>query len=138
MRVELVSCDFRPRVIRIRISEEDSWDPLAADARKGVVAARACLAFALHHNVTGVQHHRIRGQRVPVTRRSLLVELREKRGLALLFISHDLGVVRYLCDHTLVMDRGRVVESGPSDRIWASPTHEITRRLQAAGGGAID
>ena len=69
---------------------------------------------------------------------NLLVELREKRGLALLFISHDLGVVRYLCDHTLVMDRGRVVESGPSDRIWASPTHEITRRLQAAGGGAID
>ena len=69
---------------------------------------------------------------------NLLVELREKRGLALLFISHDLGVVRYLCDHTLVMDRGRVVESGPSDRIWESPTHEITRRLQAAGGGAID
>ena len=69
---------------------------------------------------------------------NLLVQLREERGLALLFISHDLGVVRYLCDQTLVMDRGRVVESGASDRIWASPTHEITRRLQAAGGGAID
>ncbi len=69
---------------------------------------------------------------------NLLVQLREERGLALLFISHDLGVVRYLCDRTLVMDKGRVVESGASDRIWASPTHEITRRLQAAGGGAID
>ena len=68
---------------------------------------------------------------------NLLVELRRERGLALLFISHDLGVVRYLCDHTVVMDAGRVVESGSSDAIWASPAHEVTRRLQSAGGGAI-
>ncbi len=68
---------------------------------------------------------------------NLLVQLRDERNLALLFISHDLGVVRYLCDQTIVMDRGRVVEAGPSDRIWASPGHEVTQRLQAAGGGAI-
>ena len=68
---------------------------------------------------------------------NLLVELRRTRGLALLFISHDLGVVRYLCDRTLVMDGGRVVESGESDALWANPEHEVTRRLQAAGGGAI-
>lgn len=68
---------------------------------------------------------------------NLLVELRQERGLALLFISHDLGVVRYLCDRTLVLDGGRVVEEGESDQLWAHPTHEVTRRLQAAGGGSI-
>jgi len=68
---------------------------------------------------------------------NLLVELRKERGLALLFISHDLGVVRYLCDRTLVLDRGQVVEEGESDQLWAHPTHEVTRRLQAAGGGSI-
>ena len=69
---------------------------------------------------------------------NLLVKLKEERGLALLFISHDLGVVRYLCDHTVVMDEGRVVESGISDVLWSTPNHEVTRRLQAAGGGSID
>ncbi len=68
---------------------------------------------------------------------NLLVKLKEERGLALLFISHDLGVVRYLCDHTVVMDQGRVVESGVSDDLWSTPNHEVTRRLQAAGGGSI-
>ncbi|MCH1575926.1 MAG: ABC transporter ATP-binding protein [Flavobacteriales bacterium] len=68
---------------------------------------------------------------------NLLVKLKEERGLALLFISHDLGVVRYLCDHTVVMDQGRVVESGVSDALWSTPNHEVTRRLQAAGGGSI-
>lgn len=68
---------------------------------------------------------------------NLLVALRAQRGLAMLFISHDLGVVRYLCDRTVVMDRGRVVEAGPSDTLWADPQHEVTRRLQSAGGGSI-
>ena len=69
---------------------------------------------------------------------NLLVKLQAERGLSLLFISHDLGVVRYLCDRTLVMDAGRVVEEGASDAIWSTPKHPVTRRLQAAGGGAID
>ena len=69
---------------------------------------------------------------------NLLVRLQAERGLALLFISHDLGVVRYLCDHTMVMDRGTVVESADSQSIWSTPEHPVTRRLQAAGGGSID
>ena len=52
---------------------------------------------------------------------NLLVELRAKRHLALLFISHDLGVVRYLCDSTVVMDQGRVVERGISDANCGPP-----------------
>jgi len=69
---------------------------------------------------------------------NLLVELQAERDLALLFISHDLGVVRYLCDHTVVMDRGTVVEAAESQSIWSTPKHPVTRRLQAAGGGSID
>lgn len=69
---------------------------------------------------------------------NLLVELQAERNLALLFISHDLGVVRYLCDHTVVMDRGSVVEAAESESIWSTPKHPVTRRLQAAGGGSID
>lgn len=69
---------------------------------------------------------------------NLLVELQEKRGLSLLFISHDLGVVRYLCDRTAVMAEGHIVEEGDSDAIWSTPKHPVTRRLQAAGGGSFD
>ncbi len=69
---------------------------------------------------------------------NLLVKLQAERNLALLFISHDLGVVRYLCDRTIVMDGGRVVESADSESIWSSPQHAVTRRLQAARGGSID
>ena len=69
---------------------------------------------------------------------NLLVELQAEYNLALLFISHDLGVVRYLCDPTIVMDRGTVVESADSESIWSKPEHPVTRRLQAAGGGSID
>lgn len=69
---------------------------------------------------------------------NLLVELQAERGLALLFISHDLSVVRYLCDNTVVMDRGTVVEAAESESIWSTPKHPVTRRLQAARGGSID
>lgn len=62
----------------------------------------------------------------------LLVELRERHGLAYLFISHDLSVVKRLCDHVLVMRKGRVVEEGAPARVIEAPEHEYTRRLLAA------
>ena len=69
---------------------------------------------------------------------NLMMELQSELGLSYLFISHDLGVVRYLCDHTVVMDRGSVVEAAESESIWSTPKHPVTRRLQAAGRGSID
>ena len=61
----------------------------------------------------------------------LLDELRRERGAALIFITHDFGVVSELCDRILVMYAGRVVEEGPVEAVFADPRHPYTRRLMA-------
>lgn len=63
---------------------------------------------------------------------NLLRDLSRMRGIALLFISHDLAVVRHLCSRILVMYLGRVVESGPTAEICESPAHPYTRALLAS------
>jgi len=62
----------------------------------------------------------------------LLVRLQAEHGLAYLFISHDLAVVRQVADQVGVMSRGRLVESGPADQILLDPQEEYTRELVAA------
>jgi peptide/nickel transport system ATP-binding protein len=63
---------------------------------------------------------------------ALLQELRESRKLAFLFISHDLAVVRNLCDRVAVMFNGEIVETGPVADVIDNPQHEYTRKLLAA------
>ncbi len=63
---------------------------------------------------------------------TLLRDLQRERGLAYLFISHDLKVVRALSNYVLVMQHGQVVEEGPADQIFGSPKTEYTRTLFAA------
>ncbi len=63
---------------------------------------------------------------------NLLLRLKGGRDIALLFISHDLTVVRYLCERVLVMYRGGIVEAGATRDIFERPRHEYTRRLLAA------
>ncbi|ACZ32150.1 ABC transporter related protein [Xylanimonas cellulosilytica DSM 15894] len=62
----------------------------------------------------------------------LLARLADERDLTLVLVSHDLAVVRHLCDRVAVMRAGEIVEQGPADRIWTEPQHEYTRTLQAA------
>ena len=63
---------------------------------------------------------------------TLLLELRDTEGIAILFISHDLSVVRRLCDRVYVMVNGRVVEDGPATEVFDDPAHAYTRHLIAA------
>jgi oligopeptide transport system ATP-binding protein len=63
---------------------------------------------------------------------NLLVDARARTGVSYLFITHDLSVVRHVCEEVVVMSRGRVVESGPVERVMTAPGHEYTRRLVAS------
>jgi ABC-type glutathione transport system ATPase component len=63
---------------------------------------------------------------------ALLRELRERLGLAVLFVSHDLDVIAEICDEVAVFHRGRIVEAGPTTAILERPTHAHTRELVAA------
>src|SRR5499427_4035314 len=63
---------------------------------------------------------------------NLLQELKDSLGMSYLFVSHDLNVVRLLCDRVIVMQAGRIVEQGPTDEILVSPQAQYTRDLLAA------
>ena len=62
----------------------------------------------------------------------LLLEIREKRDLTLLFITHNISVVEYLCDETIVLKNGKVVESGLTADVCGNPQHDYTQKLLAA------
>jgi peptide/nickel transport system ATP-binding protein len=63
---------------------------------------------------------------------NLLQELKESLGMSYLFVSHDLNVVRLLCDRVLVMRAGQIVEQGPTNRVLHAPEADYTRELLAA------
>ncbi|WBU60692.1 ABC transporter ATP-binding protein [Paracoccus albus] len=62
----------------------------------------------------------------------LLADLRRRHGMAYLFISHDLGVVRGVTDRVLVMDKGKIVEKGETATVMDNPQHPTTHKLMAA------
>ena len=62
----------------------------------------------------------------------LLDRLKEKNGMSMLFITHDLGIVRKIADRVCVMTKGKIVEEGPTEALFANPQHEYTRHLLAA------
>jgi peptide/nickel transport system ATP-binding protein len=63
---------------------------------------------------------------------NLLIELKSSLGLTILFISHDLDVVEYVCDHVVVMYLGQVMETAPTDVLFSKPLHPYTKALLAA------
>jgi ABC-type glutathione transport system ATPase component len=62
----------------------------------------------------------------------LLRELRDDRGMAIVFVSHDLAVIAELCDRVAIMRSGEVVEQGPTGQVIAAPRHDYTRELLGA------
>ncbi len=60
---------------------------------------------------------------------NLLLDKQEQRGLALLFIGHDLSVIRHFCDRVMVLYLGSIVESGPTEEVFSNPRHPYTRAL---------
>src|SRR3954462_2297639 len=63
---------------------------------------------------------------------TLLKELQKRLGMAMLFITHDLGIVRRLADTVCVMKEGKIVERGPVEQVFSAPTHPYTKALLAA------
>jgi peptide/nickel transport system ATP-binding protein len=63
---------------------------------------------------------------------NLLLDLTVQLGLTLVFVSHDLSVIRHVTDTVAVMRQGRILETGPTDRVYANPEHGYTRELLAA------
>ncbi|HWK46686.1 MAG TPA: oligopeptide/dipeptide ABC transporter ATP-binding protein [Stellaceae bacterium] len=155
------SLDPRHTVGRIVAEPIASLEPeTSAETRRRRVAEMldavglpAAAAGKYPHEFSGGQRQRIAIARALVTRPDLIVadeavsaldvsvqaqvlnllmDLQERFGLAYLFISHDLGVVRCLTDRVAVMFLGRIVEEGPTDTVFSRPLHPYTRALVEA------
>jgi microcin C transport system ATP-binding protein len=119
--------------------EEVGLDPAAQDRyphefsggqRQRIAIARAMVLepkFVMLDEPTSALDMSVQAQIV-----DLLRDLQRKRGLAYLFISHDLRVVRALCSYVIVMKNGKVVEEGPAADIFARPKDDYTKALLAA------
>nr|WP_206687697.1 ATP-binding cassette domain-containing protein [Microbacterium yannicii] len=149
-----------PRMSVGRIVGEPLWAlGIEGDRRARVrevladVGLEAGMADRFPHEFSGGQRQRIALARAIVHRPRLLVgdeplsaldvtvraqilellgELRQRDGLTLLLVSHDIGVVQNLCDEVVVMKDGRIVEEGPTEKVLLQPQVAYTRRLLAS------
>jgi ABC-type oligopeptide transport system ATPase subunit len=65
---------------------------------------------------------------------NLFKDIQAETGMAMVFITHDLDAARFMCDRIAVLLHGKLLESGPTEEIFASPSHDYTRTLLASQG----
>jgi microcin C transport system ATP-binding protein len=132
--------DYEQRRERVRAALKDvGLDPNSLDRyphefsggqRQRIAIARAMVLeprFLMLDEPTSALDQSVQAQIV-----DLLRDLQRKRGLGYLFISHDLRVVRALCNEVIVMRNGKVVETGTAEQIFAAPQQDYTKALLAA------
>ncbi|MEU9804554.1 ABC transporter ATP-binding protein [Mycobacterium sp. NPDC050853] len=138
------SDELRARVASLL--EEVGLSPSLADRRAHTLSGgqrqRVAIARALAMEPDVLVCDEVVSALDPVSQAGILDVLDElrRRGAGLLFISHDVEVVRSLCSRVAVMADGRIVEEGPTETVWNAPVHQYTRQLLAAvrGDGTVD
>jgi microcin C transport system ATP-binding protein len=138
--IQSPSMDYDERRARVsRALQEVGLDPAAQDRyphefsggqRQRIAIARAMVLdpkFVMLDEPTSALDMSVQAQIV-----DLLRELQGKHGLAYLFISHDLKVVRALCNYVIVMKSGKVVEEGSAEQVFTRPSDDYTKALLAA------
>jgi oligopeptide/dipeptide ABC transporter ATP-binding protein len=122
-------------LLRVRLTPPDAWldrrpHELSGGQLQRVVLARALIPGPLL--IVADEPVSMLDVSIRAGILNLLREARDAMGLAAIYISHDLALIRYVCERTLVMYLGRVVEEGPTAELIAAPAHPYTAALVAA------
>src|SRR6478735_189990 len=127
--------DDRVAELMLQVGLEPAWRERYPHAFSGGQRQRVGIARAIAINprliiadeATSALDVSLRSQML-----DLMMKLQDELGLSYVFISHDMSVIRYMCDRVAVMYRGKIVETGDTDQVINNPAHDYTRALLSA------